>query len=91
MGRANPTAELILHPPCLIHSHDNLHPIRKLKYHKQEFHTRYRTKKEPPGRARARTNQISKDEKPKERQFLSYTILPVNQHFRLPVERSSAE
>ena len=48
MGRENPTAELIVHPPCLIHSHDNLHPIRTLKIRIKTSTTHYRTKRPPP-------------------------------------------
>ena len=98
MGRANPTAELILHPPCLIHSdcHGNLHPIRMLKIRNTHSITYDRTKKPPPGCVRTQTNHISKVGKPKDLQFLNYTglnskSLPGNQHPRLPVERPSAE
>ena len=49
VGRANPIGELILHPPCWIQSHDNIHPIRKLKISNTKSITYYRTRQPPPG------------------------------------------
>ena len=49
MGRANPTAELILDPPCLIQSHDKLHQIWIAKIRNTNFITYSRTEQSPPG------------------------------------------
>ena len=93
MGQANPTAELILH--TLIHSHDNLHPVRMLKIRNTKSITSEPNNHLPAVHA-PKTNKISKVEKPKERQILNSTgliskCLLGNHHSRLPVERSSAE
>ena len=48
VGRANPLGELFLHPLCWMQSHDNIHPIRKIKISNRGYITYYRTRQPPP-------------------------------------------